>query len=253
MAKYAKWLGGTLGWAFGGPIGAALGFALGSIYDNAGSDILQWGEPQQQSSTRTRTRANTTTGDFEASLLILTAAVMKADHSVKKSELEFVKQFLTLQFGAKKAKEQLLLLREVLKQPIEIRKVSTQIRMYMDHASRLQLLQYLFQLANADKSVHGKELDLLTRIATYLGISKKDFMSIKAMFLVQNDQSVYQILEIPKSASDDDVKKAYRRMAVKYHPDKVSHLGPAHQKAAKEKFQKLTDAYSKIKKERGMN
>jgi len=84
-----------------------------------------------------------------------------------------------------------------------------------------------------------------------MGISKADFMSIKAMFLVQNDDSVYQILEIPKSATDDEVKKAYRRMAVKYHPDKVSHLGPEHQDAAKEKFQKLTQAYERIKKERG--
>lgn len=251
MAKYAKWLGGTLGWAFGGPIGAALGFALGSIYDSASSDVLDWGEPQPRvSGSGNRTR--TTSADFEASLLILTAAVMKADNSVKKSELEFVKQFLTLQFGKEKAKDQLLLLREILKKPIEIRQVSLQIRAYMDHASRLQLLQYLFQLANADKEMHGNEIDMLTRIASYLGISKKDFMSIKAMFVVQNDVSVYQILEIPKSATNDEVKKAYRRMAVKYHPDKVSHLGPAHQKAAKEKFQKLNEAYERIKKERGI-
>lgn len=251
MAKYAKWLGGTLGWAFGGPIGALLGFALGSLYDNASGDALNWGNPRVDSG-EARTRTRTTAGDFEASLLILTAAVMKADHSVKKSELDFVKQFLTGQFGEAKAQQQLLLLREILKQPIEIRQVSMQIRSYMDHSSRLQLLQYLFQLANADKEIHGNELDMLTRIATYIGISKPDFMSIKAMFLVQNDESVYQILEVPKSASDDEVKKAYRKMAVKYHPDKVSHLGPAHQDAAKEKFQKLTEAYERIKKERGM-
>jgi DnaJ like chaperone protein len=100
--------------------------------------------------------------------------------------------------------------------------------------------------------VHGNEIDILTRIASYLGISKKDFMSIKAMFVIQNTDSVYQILEISKSATDEEVKKAYRRMAVKYHPDKVSHLGPEHQNAAKEKFQKLTEAYDRIKKERGL-
>ncbi len=251
MAKYAKYLGGAMGWAFGGPIGALLGFALGSLYDNASSDVMEWGDPPTGGARRKRPQ--TTTGDFEASLLILTAAVMKADHSVKRSELEFVRRFLIGQFGETKAKKQLLLLREILKKPIEVRKVSMQIRMYMDHASRLQLMHYLFQLANADREVHGKEIDLLTRIASYLGISKKDFMSIKAMFVVQNDQSVYQILEIRKNATDDQVKKAYRRMAVKYHPDKVSHLGPEHQKAAKEKFQKLTEAYERIKKERAMS
>lgn len=252
MAKYAKWLGGTLGWAFGGPIGALLGFALGSIYDNASGDVMSWGDPQSGPQYGGRTRTRTTTGDFEASLLILTAAVMKADNSVKKSELEFAKRFLIGQFGEAKAKEQLLVLREILKKPIQVRQVAMQIRTFMDHSSRLQLMHYLFQLANADREIHGMEVSLLTRIASYLGISKKDFMSIKAMFVVQNTESVYQILEISKSATNDEVKKAYRRMAVKYHPDKVSHLGPEHQKAAKEKFQKLTEAYERIKKERGI-
>lgn len=247
MAKYAKWLGGTLGWAFGGPIGGLLGFALGSLYDNASSDVMNWGEPQPDPTTYRRT----TTADFEASLLILTAAVMKADNSVKKAELDFVKRFLVGQFGEEKAAQQLLLLREILKKPIEIRQVSMQIRTYMDHSSRLQLMHYLFQLANADMEMHGNEIDMLTRIAAYLGISKPDFMSIKAMFVIENDQSVYQILEIEKTVSDEEVKKAYRKMAVKYHPDKVSHLGPEHQDAAKEKFQKLTEAYERIKKERG--
>jgi DnaJ like chaperone protein len=251
MAKYAKWLGGTLGWAFGGPVGALLGFALGTIYDNASGDTLVWGEPQSDPQYRTRT-TRTTTGDFEASLLILTAAVMKADNSVKKSELEFVKRFLIGQFGEAKAKEQLLILREILKKPIEIRQVSSQIRMFMDHSSRLQLMHYLFQLANSDKEMHGNEIDILTRIGSYLGISKKDFMSIKAMFVIENKESVYQILEITSSATNDEVKTAYRKMAVKYHPDKVSHLGPEHQNAANEKFQNLAEAYEKIKKERGM-
>ena len=158
---------------------------------------------------------------------------------------------MTGQFGEEKAKQQLLLLREILKKPIEIRQVSMQIRAFMDHSSRLQLMHYLFQLANADKEMHGNEIDMLTRIASYLGISKPDFMSIKAMFVVENTETVYQILEVTQTATDDEVKKAYRKMAVKYHPDKVSHLGPEHQDAAKEKFQKLNEAYERIKKERG--
>lgn len=235
----------------GGPIGAVLGFALGSIYDNASGDLAEWGEPQPKADPMGR-RTRTTTGDFEASLLILTAAVMKADNTVKRSELDFVKRFLIAQFGETKAKEQLLILREILKQPIRIADVSQQIRRFMDHSSRLQLMHYLFQVANADSHVHGNEVDMLTRIASYLGISKPDFMSIKAMFVSENKESAYQILEVPSAATDDEVKKAYRKMAVKYHPDKVSHLGAEHQQAAKQKFQKLTEAYEHIKKERGM-
>ena len=63
----------------------------------------------------------------------------------------------------------------------------------------------------------------------------------------------YEILGVGKSASDDEIKKAFRKLAVKYHPDKVSQMGEDVQKAAKEKFQKLNAAYETIKKQRGIN
>jgi DnaJ like chaperone protein len=82
-----------------------------------------------------------------------------------------------------------------------------------------------------------------------MGIGIGDFESIQAMF-VRNIDADYKILEIEPSASNDELKKAYRRMAMKYHPDKVSHLGNDFQKAAKDKFQKVSQAYENIKKER---
>lgn len=250
MGKYAKWLGGTLGWAFGGPIGAVLGFALGTIYDNASGDLITW---QGERPERPRARPQTTRADFEASLLVLTAAVMKADGTVMRSELEFVKRFFVTQFGEERAGELLLSLREMLKQQIEVDAVAAQIGRFMDSSSRLQLLHYLFQLAKADGVVHGKEVDIITRIALHMRISTADFNSIKAMFVSQTRESAYQILEVPSTATDNEVKKAYRRMAVKYHPDKVSHLGEEHQQMANEKFQRLTEAYDQVKRERGIN
>ena len=71
------------------------------------------------------------------------------------------------------------------------------------------------------------------------------------MFIVEADSS-YKILEVEKTATNDEVKKAYRKMAVKYHPDKVHHLGPEYQKDAQEKFKKINEAYERVKKERGM-
>jgi DnaJ like chaperone protein len=59
-------------------------------------------------------------------------------------------------------------------------------------------------------------------------------------------------LEIDSSATDDEVKKAYRKQAMKHHPDKVSHLGEEIRKAAEEKFQKLNEAYERIKSARGI-
>ena len=72
------------------------------------------------------------------------------------------------------------------------------------------------------------------------------------MFYKDTD-SAYDVLEISPNATDDEVKSAYRRMAMKNHPDKVATLGPDVQKAAEEKFRKIQEAYETIKRQRGMN
>lgn len=242
MAKYGKWIAGGLGWALaGGPLGAIIGFALGSLFDSAVDfEVL-----------KDKTGARTTPGDFGMALLVLTAAIMKADEKIMKSELEYVKDFFNRQFGSHYTKERMLLLREILKQEFSVREVCLQIKTHLDHASRLQLVHYLFGIARADGEIHPKEIDLIAQMANYLGISQPDFMSIKAMF-VQDTSGAYLILEVDKSATDEEIKKAYRKMAVKYHPDKVSHLGDEFQKAAQDKFQKVQEAYEQIKKERGI-
>ncbi|MCB2220639.1 MAG: TerB family tellurite resistance protein [Bacteroidetes bacterium] len=249
MAKYGKWVGLGLGWALGGPIGGLLGLVFGSMYDGMQSGIYEYKGPNPYGS-----QGGTTTrpGDFAASLIVLSAAVMKADDKVLKSELDYVKRFFRQQFGEKLAVDNMLVLRELLKHDINVVEVSQQIKMYMDHPSRLQLLHYLFGISMADGHVHAKEVATISQISQYLGISMADFNSIKAMFY-KDINAAYQVLEITPDANAEEVKKAYRRMAVKYHPDKVQHLGEEFQKAAKEKFQKVQAAYEQIKKERGIN
>ena len=238
MGKYGKWIGGGLGWALLGPLGGVLGFVVGSMFDRS--------DGQQ------RVFTGTTHGDFTMSLLTLTAAVMKADGRVMKSELEYVRQYFTQSFGAAASQEAMLYLRDLLKQDIPLRDVCYQIKARLDHASRLQLIHFLFGVSRADDKVHPREVEIIEKIAGYLGISAKDLESIKAMFYEDTD-AAYRILEIEASADDDEVKKAYRRMANKYHPDKVAYLGEDIRKAAGEKFRKVKDAYETIKKDRGMN
>jgi DnaJ like chaperone protein len=245
--KYGKWIGGALGWTFGGPIGSILGFAIGSMFDSA-SDAGMYQQVYSSPDSRQRTQE----GDFSISLLILSAAVMKADGKVLKSELDYIKLFYKRQFGTEKTKEHLQLLKEILKQPINLREVCFQIKHFTEHATRLQLLYYLVGIAKADGHLDKSELTVIQQIARYLGIKDADFQSIHAMFGAANSDAHYTILEISKDASDEEVKKAYRKMAMKYHPDKISHLGEDAIKGAKEKFQKVQEAYEGIRKERGM-
>lgn len=244
--KFGKWLGSGLGWAFGGPLGGVLGFALGSMFDAASVTV----KTENGNSSSYRTAATPSTGDFAVSLLVLSAAVMKSDGKTLKSELDYVKKFLVHQFGEMHVQQQIQMLKEILLQEIPLRDVCLQIRQYMPHSERLQLIHYLFGISKADGHVHELELQTISTIATYLGISAADFNSLKAMYF-KDTNSDYKILEIEPSATDDEVKKAYRKMAVKFHPDKVASLGEEVQKAAKEKFQKVQEAYENIKKQRG--
>lgn len=245
MTGYAKWIGAALGWIFTGhPIGALIGFGIGAIYDN--TQVVKYdrgaGMPNEH-----YTRPN----DFTMSLLVLSAAVMRADESVKKSELDYVKNFFVKQFGVEQTKEHMKTLRELMEQEIPLQEVCQRIQMNIQYASRLQLLHYLYGIAQADGQVEKAEVGVIEQIAAYLGIDQKDQESIKAMFY-KDTESAYKVLEIDPEASDDEVKKAYRKMAVKYHPDKVGHEGEKVQRSAKEKFQKVQDAYERIKKERGL-
>ena len=242
MAKIGKWITGGLGWAFFGPIGGILGFVVGSMIDNtqviSGRQEYQAGQP-------------TTQGGYVMSLLVLVAAVMKADGKVLKSELDYTKDFLVRSFGPAAAAEAIKILRDLLNQNIPVTEVSQQIRKNMDHPSRLQLLHFLFGIAAADGQVHESEHQLIAHIAQQMGISEKDYQSIEAMF-VANTDAAYKILEIESTATEDELKKAYRRMAIKYHPDKVHYLGEDVQNAANEKFQKVNEAWEIIKKQRGI-
>jgi len=241
MGRFGKWIGGGLGWAMGGPIGGLLGFFVGSIIDST----------TVRTSTYAPADERTTPGAFGVSLIVLIAAVMKVDGKVLKSELDYVKQFFVRQFGRDSASEANMMLRDLLKQNIPVQDVCSQISRNMDYSSRLQLLQLLYNVSMADGNIHPSEIQIIDAIAGYIGVSASDQLSIKNMFIPETDSS-YKILEIDPSASNDEVKKAYRRMAMKYHPDKVSHLGDEFKKTAGEKFKKVNEAYERIKKERNM-
>ena len=245
MSGFGKWIGGGLGWTFGGPIGALIGFTIGSLLDGSSSS----------SSVRVSTQSEQKTheSDFKMSLLVLVACIMKADGNASKSELNVVKRFLVANFGEQGALEALQILKNLLNQPIDVREVSMQINRYMNYSAKLQLIRFLFDVAYADASIHPSELAMIEQVSGIFGITSADFSSIKAPFTKQTDTNwSYKTLEIDPTATDDELKKAYRRMAMKYHPDKVNDLGDDIKKSATEKFRSINDAYESIKKSRGI-
>ena len=244
MGFFLKLILTGLGWSFGGPLGAIIGYGIGSLFSGNGP-------------IRIRSEVTDTFGDTEAkrdfnvTLLVLSAAVMKADGSVKKSELDYVKRFFLQNFGQERAENYIKMLREILEKDYNLYDVSQQVGRYMDYASRLQLLHYLFGIANTDGRVSPEELSVINTISDYMGITNSDFQSVKAMFIKETD-SAYKILGVEPSATDEEVKKAYREMAKKNHPDLVSNLGDEVREAAEKKFQEVNAAYEAIKKQRGI-
>jgi DnaJ like chaperone protein len=236
---------------------AILGFAIGSLIDQyqqaaktgqsgAGAGAGYGQDPfdfyRRQSSMY----------DLPTMLMALSAAVMKADGKVLRTELDYVKNFFSAQFGQQFNATHLQTLKQFLDAPsIPLQDICNDIRSRMTREVRVQLVHYLFGIAKADGDVGTAEINVISRIATMLGIPAVEFESLRNMFY-RNVDSDYKILGIDEKATDDEVKKAYRKMAVAHHPDKVAHMGEEYLKGAKEKFQQIQDAYEAIKKRRGL-
>ena len=229
-----KWIGAGAGWILGGPIGAIIGLYIGSKFSG--------GRVNNQKA-------------FEISLLILSSVVIKADGKVLKSELDYVKKFFTKTFGAKKSNEYFNMFNSLNKQDLnsKLRQVCMQLNSHIQHSSRLEIIHFLFGVAASDNEIHPKEVETIKKIATYMNINPYDFESIKFMIVAKgssDSEKWYKILGLTKNAADADVKKAYRKMAVKYHPDKLIGVSEDIKNLAEEKFLAVKEAYEQIMKSR---
>ena len=228
-----KWIGAAAGWFFAGPIGGIIGYYVGKNVFASKVD-------------------NKTA--FEISLLILSSVVIKADGKVLKSELEYVKKFFTNTFGTTKSNEYFRMFNNLNKQDYssKLRQVCLQLNSHINHSSRLEIIHFLFGVSAADNEIHPNEIEKIKRIANYMNINSYDFESIQSMFLPKGSDSEkwYTILGITKDATDTEVKRAYRKMAVKYHPDKLIGVSDDIKKLAEEKFLVVKESYEQIMKRR---
>ena len=242
-----KWITGAIGWALGGPLGGLVGYLLGSLFDGDSQ------QAQRVYGSGGGFTANEQRNSLLVSLLVLSAAVMKSDGKVLRSELEYVKDFIRRNFGEAALPQALQILKAALEKDIDLPQVCAQIKLHMEQPQRLQLFHYLVGIANADGHVSQVEINDLKNIAAYLGIPAQEAASILAMFGGNDVDSAYKVLEIEPTATDEQVKRAYKKMAIKHHPDKVESLGEDVKRAAEEKFKSIAAAYETIKKERGFN
>jgi len=240
-----KWIGAVLGYTYLRFGGAVLGYFVGSIIDRL---------MKQSSNTSFKNSSYRTMGSnqFELNLLALAAMVIKADKKVEEKELRFVRNYFIANYGADYAA--IIFSRfntEIKKKAQDLSKIARLFVTSTPYNIRLQIVHFLFGIANADGSVSQPEINKIEQIAAALGIRRIDIESVKAMF-IQQAGNAYKILEIDSNATDAEVKKAYRAMAKKHHPDKLTTANQALKKGAQEKFQQVQAAYEKIQKERGL-
>lgn len=279
-----KWIGGVLGFITAGPLGALAGYALGSLFEHGLDAVNRDGDHHcnnaydaysgQQHNGRQGfgnqgySRQQSYEGErnsFMFSLLVLSSYIINADGKIMHSEMEMVRRFLRQNFGeaaSQQGEEILLKLFEQQKQMgmqqyrSVIQDSCHQIRANMMYEQRLQLLNFLVMIAQADGIVNPQEIQALKEMAIHMGLSAED---VDQMLNLESGASstgsldnAYRVLGISPDASNDEVKAAYRKMALKHHPDKVAALGEDVRRAAEKKFQEINDAKDRIYKARGL-
>ena len=234
-----KWIAAFLGYTYFRFGGAILGYFLGEF-------IEQYFRKENRQSPF---QQGTSLEELQLNLLSLAAMVIKADGKVDQRELQFVRHHFIATYGQEKAATIFAKFNTVVKAEKQNLSELTQVLKRSSPATRLQIIHFLFGIAKADGHVAEVEVQKIFQSAQALGIHAANFESIKAMF-VQAADNAYKILGVSPSASDAEVKKAYRSMAKKYHPDKITTDDPALKKGAQEKFQQVQAAYETIQKER---
>ncbi len=271
MAWY-KWLFVGLGWSISGPIGALIGYGLGKIIESNNDDDDDEKETvgRSQQGGRSYTYHNTgTSADLNVAIMVLIAAVMKVDGAVQRSSLNYVKRFLLTNYGEEKGKEMLTLLKDLCQKDIDVHGVCAQIKQNTDYDTRYHIFDFLFGLAEADLVLTSAEKTLLTRIALNFGITRSDYISICARHLGSSGyeqqsgsysgqsgsynpdmqhKDPYMVLGLEQGATQEEIKKAYRRLAMKYHPDRVEGLGEDVKKNAEKQFREINEAYEILTK-----
>jgi len=239
----------------------AIGAYLGKSIDESEAASARARRAREASSRRRAAGASAAddagADDFALSYLALVAAVMKADGRVTRQELAVVKEFLASSYDPDTAQRMLHALRELVSHdaPYPVSAICAILRRHMPRSQRRLLLHLLLRVARADGDYSREEERLLLSIASALGFDPAEFARAEAGAReTRGEPSLaddYALLGVAESASDGELRKAYRREAMKHHPDRVANLGEAAVREATGKFQAINAAYERIRASRG--
>lgn len=250
-----KWIGGFLGLLHGGPLGALAGFVLGAIFDSFTERSAHFTVEERQAYEPEGER-----NGFLFSMMVLSAHIIHADRKIMHSEMEYVRRFLRTNFSAaaeSQGQDILLRLFEQKKQmgpsqwDAQIQAVCRQIAGVMPQEQRLQLIAFLCEIAKADGHIVTEEREALRRICLHMNLdagTAEQMMGLGGSTL----EDAYRVLGITPDATDDEVRRAYKRMALENHPDRVASLGDDIRRAAEKKFKEINEAKERIYRARGI-
>ena len=281
-----KWIGGFLGWILSQNIlGAIAGYVLGSIIDGFTEDSTNKRIEQEREEARERTRQyyqqrqrqrqqeqqrqrqqqkehqrEGNRNSFLFSLMVLSAHIIQADGRIMHSEMEYMRQYLRQSFGDTAAVEGDAILKKLFEYrkkqgqflwQAQIRQACQEMAAQMEEEHRLQLMAFLCEIAKADGRIDDTEITALRQVATQLMLDGGvvDHLLHRGGTTIDDD---YALLCITSDASDEEVKRAYKKMALQYHPDRVATLGEDVKAAAQRKFQEINNAKERIYKSRNM-
>lgn len=236
--------------------GALLGYIVGGFFDMS----VTVGKVVQNGARVYEASIGGGRNGFLYSLMVLSAHVIHADGKIMHSEMETMRRFLASNFGeeTKRQGEQIILdlfKRKKAMSPYEwqnyIQQSAAQMALALTPEQRLQLLHYLLDVARADSNLSQPELQALREVAMLLRLNPN---VIDQMMGLGKDtlEDAYRVLGISPNATDDEVRRAYKKMALENHPDRVAMLGDDVKKAAEKKFKEINDAKERIYKSRGM-